>query len=43
MSGLEIRASLALAIVFGLRLFGMFVILPVFCLSFFISKLESWV
>jgi MFS family permease len=32
MSGLEIRASLALAIVFGLRLFGMFVILPVFAI-----------
>ncbi|HTD91286.1 MAG TPA: MFS transporter, partial [Burkholderiales bacterium] len=30
MSALEIRASLALASVFGLRLFGMFVILPVF-------------
>ncbi|MBM3342969.1 MAG: MFS transporter [Betaproteobacteria bacterium] len=32
MSALEIRASLALASVFGLRLFGMFVILPVFAI-----------
>ena len=32
MSGLELRASLALASVFGLRLFGMFVILPVFAI-----------
>lgn len=30
MSALELRASLSLASVFGLRLFGMFVILPVF-------------
>ena len=32
MSPLELRASLALAGVFGLRLFGMFVILPVFAI-----------
>lgn len=32
MSALELRASLALASVFGLRLFGMFVILPVFAI-----------
>ena len=32
MSTLELRASLALAGVFGLRLFGMFVILPVFAI-----------
>jgi MFS family permease len=32
MSRLEVRASLALAGVFGLRLFGMFVILPVFAI-----------
>lgn len=32
MSPLELRASLALASVFGLRLFGMFVILPVFAI-----------
>ena len=32
MSALEMRASLALASVFGLRLFGMFVILPVFAI-----------
>jgi MFS family permease len=32
MSALEVRASLALASVFGLRLFGMFVILPVFAI-----------
>ena len=32
MSSLELRASLALASVFGLRLFGMFVILPVFAI-----------
>ncbi|HTE15516.1 MAG TPA: MFS transporter, partial [Burkholderiales bacterium] len=32
MSALELRASLALAGVFGLRLFGMFVILPVFAI-----------
>ena len=32
MSTLEVRASLALASVFGLRLFGMFVILPVFAI-----------
>ena len=32
MSVLELRASLALASVFGLRLFGMFVILPVFAI-----------
>ncbi len=28
----ELRASLSLASIFGLRLFGMFVILPVFAL-----------
>ena len=32
MSPLELRASLALASVYGLRLFGMFVILPVFAI-----------
>lgn len=32
MSALELRASAALASVFGLRLFGMFVILPVFAI-----------
>jgi predicted MFS family arabinose efflux permease len=32
MSALELRASIALAGVFGLRLFGMFVILPVFAI-----------
>jgi MFS family permease len=32
MSALELRASLALASVFGLRLFGLFVILPVFAI-----------
>ena len=32
MNALELRASLALASVFGLRLFGMFVILPVFAI-----------
>jgi predicted MFS family arabinose efflux permease len=32
MSALELRASIALASVFGLRLFGMFVILPVFAI-----------
>ena len=32
MSAQEVRASLALASVFGLRLFGMFVILPVFAI-----------
>lgn len=32
MSGPELRASLALASIFGLRLFGMFIILPVFAL-----------
>jgi MFS family permease len=32
MSALELRASLALAGVFGLRLFGLFVILPVFAI-----------
>jgi MFS family permease len=32
MSGAELRASVALASIFGLRLFGMFIILPVFAL-----------
>ena len=32
MSPRELRASLSLASIFGLRLFGMFVILPVFAL-----------
>ena len=32
MSPDELRASLSLAAIFGLRLFGMFVILPVFAL-----------
>src|SRR5258708_34248283 len=32
MSPRELRASLALAAIFGLRLFGMFVVLPVFAL-----------
>jgi MFS family permease len=32
MSALELRASLSLASIFGLRLFGMFVILPVFAI-----------
>src|SRR5471032_2289787 len=32
MSSSELRASLSLAAIFGLRLFGMFVVLPVFAL-----------
>src|SRR5204863_9680501 len=32
MSSRELRASLSLASIFGLRLFGMFIILPVFAL-----------
>ena len=32
MSPSELRASLSLASIFGLRLFGMFIILPVFAL-----------
>src|SRR5437762_10090209 len=32
MSARELRASLSLASIFGLRLFGMFIILPVFAL-----------
>jgi hypothetical protein len=32
MSALELRASLSLASIFGLRLLGMFVILPVFAI-----------
>src|SRR3954463_14320062 len=32
MSRLELRASVSLAAIFGLRLFGMFVILPVFAI-----------
>lgn len=40
MSALELRASLALASIFGLRLFGMFVILPVFAL--YAQGLPGW-
>jgi len=32
MSSRELQASLSLAAIFGLRLFGMFIILPVFAL-----------
>jgi predicted MFS family arabinose efflux permease len=40
MSTLELRASLALASIFGLRLFGLFVILPVFAL--YAERLPGW-
>ena len=40
MSPQELRASLALASIFGLRLFGMFIILPVFAL--YAEKLPGW-
>ncbi len=40
MSALELRASLSLASIFGLRLFGMFIILPVFAL--YAEKLPGW-
>ncbi len=40
MSALEFRASLSLASIFGLRLFGMFIILPVFAL--YAEGLPGW-
>ncbi|MBK8322698.1 MAG: MFS transporter [Betaproteobacteria bacterium] len=40
MSALELRASLALASIFGLRLFGLFIILPVFAL--YAEALPGW-
>ncbi len=40
MSALELRASLALASIFGLRLFGLFIILPVFALH--AERLPGW-
>ena len=40
MSALELRASLALATIFGLRLFGLFIILPVFAL--YAEGLPGW-
>ena len=40
MSALELRASLALASIFGLRLFGLFIILPVF--SLYAEGLPGW-
>jgi MFS family permease len=40
MSALELRASFSLASIFGLRLFGMFVILPVFAL--YAEALPGW-
>lgn len=40
MSALELRASLALASIFGLRLFGLFIILPVFAL--YAERLPGW-
>lgn len=40
MSALEVRASLSLAAIFGLRLFGMFIILPVFAL--YAEGLPGW-
>lgn len=40
MSARELRASLSLASIFGLRLFGMFIILPVFAL--YAERLPGW-
>ncbi len=40
MTPLEIRASVSLAAIYGLRLFGMFIILPVFAL--WASELPGW-
>jgi len=40
MSALELRASFALASIFGLRLFGLFIILPVFAL--YAERLPGW-
>ncbi len=40
MSALELRASFSLASIFGLRLFGMFIILPVFAL--YAEGLPGW-
>jgi predicted MFS family arabinose efflux permease len=40
MSALELRASFSLAAIFGLRLFGLFVILPVFAL--YAERLPGW-
>lgn len=40
MSALELRASFSLASIFGLRLFGMFIILPVFAL--YAERLPGW-
>ena len=40
MSAQEFRASLSLASIFGLRLFGMFIILPVFAL--YAERLPGW-
>jgi predicted MFS family arabinose efflux permease len=40
MSAQELRASLSLASIFGLRLFGMFIILPVFALH--AERLPGW-
>lgn len=40
MSALELRASFSLAAIFGLRLFGLFVILPVFALH--AERLPGW-
>lgn len=40
MSAAELRASLSLASIFGLRLFGMFIILPVFAL--YAERLPGW-
>lgn len=40
MSARELRASLSLASIFGLRLFGMFIILPVFALH--AERLPGW-
>ena len=40
MSARELRASFSLASIFGLRLFGMFIILPVFAL--YAERLPGW-
>lgn len=40
MTPLELRASISLASIFGLRLLGMFIILPVFAL--YAAGLPGW-